>query len=433
MTIPNVTIGKSGWLYLTRGTNHLLEQHLGIRRFSPEELDSWYYTLRARRAFCNEIGAQYATFIAPNKICVYPEFFSYSLEPAAPRPIYQLMDRCGDLINYQLNALLASKPGHQLYDEVDTHWNAWGAYVAYTDICRSIFGADVKLLSESDWSVAGRSGLGDLGNKLTPQQEGWLNWPYMLKKQIQISSDLAYENRGNMRRSHNHEGHPKKVLIFGDSFAARVFEFFAGTFREAIFCHCPYFDYAFVDAEKPDLVISHKVERFITQVPNDLMSPSCLKLHEMKDDVVGLSERHGEKFYERIQSELVDKGNIEAGLKLLAKAAEAEPFRASHPFAAMQILEQARRFNEAQIFAEKAVALKPADGSMRHALSRILRRQGKLIEARGQSEEAVRLVPANARIRENLREIEDMIAQRDQDEGRSDLGVGHVRIRKKTE
>ncbi|MFP6583450.1 MAG: DHHW family protein, partial [Candidatus Hydrogenedentota bacterium] len=159
----NVVVGQDGWLFFAGYDNRVLADHRGIVSFSEDELMRWKIRLLERRNYLRKRGIEYVFVMAPDKHSIYPEFL--------PVHVNQVSDqsRADQLVAYlqsetDLNivdprpALLEAKKSERIYHKTDTHWNALGAHVAYTEIMDALRPAFPQLQARprSDYELTSR-------------------------------------------------------------------------------------------------------------------------------------------------------------------------------------------------------------------------------------------------------------------------------------
>lgn len=87
-----------------------------------------------------------------------------------------------------------------------------------------------------------------------------------------LGSNVVFQNENTLNK--------KKVVVFGDSFSEYRPQYITGalaeTFSEVHFVWTTSIDYDYVKREKPDIVITEIVERFMPKVPDDSF---CLEDH----------------------------------------------------------------------------------------------------------------------------------------------------------
>ena len=283
--------GKGPWLFLKRGNNSAMAQQTGELRFSDAEFDKWTDALLARHGWCEEHGALYRHLFAPDKESVYrdmlPDEVVPRLAPHGERLVPTLCRRLGrshpGLLSYPREELEAARATMETYYPTDTHWNGWGAFVAYRTLIESLQEAGIPCdpVSEKDLVFRLQSSGGDLGSKLTPARVG----PFIQANCHPQRKKLLYNNgvRNNgwvtaYRRKDSEAADLPRCLVFGDSFMRGIgMRFLAESFRETILVHTSSgLDRDLLAALDPDVLIGVSVERFAIRPPKDTVSVSEL-------------------------------------------------------------------------------------------------------------------------------------------------------------
>lgn len=277
----SVLIGKQGWLFISSGTNSLMEYHTGQRRLPKAKINQWHKLLSQRIKWHKDQQIEYQHIFVPNKIAVYPEYYPHKLKVEGVRPILQLKQQCGELFTYPINLFSQKKEIYRLYEKQDSHWSFWGCYFAYSSICQKLKIVPNLEIINSPFVL--NSFKGDLGNKFGLQET-------IPQKKLNLNSRVVYDNQvinnchqGSVRILKNNAISQGKMIIFGDSFSnpgfpnytkdkrlsARLSTLFAETLNEVHFVWTPWIDYDYIKREKPDFVLTQMAERFLVRVPND--------------------------------------------------------------------------------------------------------------------------------------------------------------------
>ncbi len=174
----DLVLGKHSWIFYAR--EDVLEDFLGLRPFSEDELRRWKRYLEGRREAFARRNARYLFVIGPDKNTIYPEMLpGYISERRGHSRLQQLLEYLrktgspADVLDLH-EALLAAKPTGTLYYQQDTHWNGRGFWVAYQAMCRALqrwfpeitprdLGQNYKIRSQAwaagDWALVGLSEL----------------------------------------------------------------------------------------------------------------------------------------------------------------------------------------------------------------------------------------------------------------------------------
>jgi alginate O-acetyltransferase complex protein AlgJ len=272
-----VLIGKNDWLYLDNDTNRSLDQISGKLLFNEKKLFKWKLILETRYSFLNALGIKYFYLAAPNKECIYPENLPDYVKLSEQRPINQLREYISssnilpkDFILYPDQELIAAKSNRLTYPQGDTHWTVYGGYLAYRALANRISQQiDLNIIDESEISFEETRILGDLGDKV-PSFPKLLDYIANHDRHSRYIFDNHVRNTGHLTIWENELQDLPKAVIFHDSFNTRMLGFWAESFSRLVLVHQPNLDYKVILDEKPDLVISQQVERFLIRIPDDL-------------------------------------------------------------------------------------------------------------------------------------------------------------------
>lgn len=171
-TTKNVIVGKDGWLFYDNSTH--LAHARGKARLSDGELDVWMTRLAERLAYAQAHQTGLYFLPAPQKETIYPEKLPnwLGIDAKTPTAVDQIMQSASkrgfDRIIDVRPALLSAKSTRLLYDAYDTHWNAYGAYVAYREVMSRISRdyPDLAPLPQSHFTFAPEPAGGDMARML---------------------------------------------------------------------------------------------------------------------------------------------------------------------------------------------------------------------------------------------------------------------------
>jgi hypothetical protein len=130
--LAEVVVGLDGWLFYNAGN---FFHHMGARRLDPASLKAWAgrYTQQVEK-----MDARHASqffLIAPEKPSIYPELLPPWLTVSDKNEIDDLLGAvpaaARERIVFPRAELLAEKQRQPVFGPYDTHWNGFGAYVAY--------------------------------------------------------------------------------------------------------------------------------------------------------------------------------------------------------------------------------------------------------------------------------------------------------------
>ena len=239
--------GRDGWLYWSAGG--MLADYMGTTRFDEQRLKDWQKLLESRRDWLAKRGGKYIFVIAPDKHSVYPEYLpDWVVKSSAPSKLDQLVNYMRahstvDLLDLRPVLIDAKKSG-SVFLKTDTHWNNFGAFVAYQALIRSLHcelpGLHPLPLDAFDRTkTVGRGG--DLSVCLDQQDE------FQETEEVRFTprpplvplSRVDPESAGESPETGvdvtRNPGATGKVVLFRDSFAEKWKPFLGFHFSEAIY------------------------------------------------------------------------------------------------------------------------------------------------------------------------------------------------------
>jgi hypothetical protein len=278
-----VTRGRDGWLFLANDTNDVVSQFTGKLRLSPSQLREWGDLVAHRATSLAQCGIRYALMFAPDKLALYPEHAPAAVSLAEERPIHQLLDQLASQVPalpvvYPLDEMLAAKRKRPVASGIDSHWNDWGAFVAYQRVIEELEPLlPMRPLSADRLTFRRRKMAGDLSYKLDPPQEG-----HQLVAELDRSSRTVFHNgirtAGRLTVTQCQQAPPSTCLLLGDSYSNFLERFMSETFGTFVFAHTPKLDRELVEHYAPDLVLSVMAERYLIVVPDDGAPPTFAEL-----------------------------------------------------------------------------------------------------------------------------------------------------------
>jgi alginate O-acetyltransferase complex protein AlgJ len=266
----DVVLGRNGWLYYAAELDS--NDCRGMTVISNKQLGRWTRTVLKKKDWLAKKGIKYILVIAPNKSTIYPDFL-----PAAYNWVKQ-DSFADDLINYIRNnsdiavvdlkkPLLRYKQRNDLYFKTDSHWNSYGAFIAYKEIIAS-FSAwfpDVNPLRTDDFEISTQSYNGDLSGMMGGQ--GLLHddeYTFIPKKPFNafVSEKRDYQGSFTMRAGSYGQ---LKAVIFRDSFFNALLPFVAEHFSVSRYiskdCESLSEMDEIIEKYRPEIIIEEIVER----------------------------------------------------------------------------------------------------------------------------------------------------------------------------
>ena len=269
--------GKDGWLYYTEGD--MVDHYTGELQFTPEQLHDWQVLLEKRRDWLAKRGIKYLFVVAPDKHTIYPEYLPDWIKKVRPQTkldqfIAYMQEHSTVPVLDVRDVILAAKKNHPVYMRTDTHWNDIGAFVAYQKLVESM-ARQLPALKLEPLPLASF----DLTNQLMPggdlarslglsmtESNAWFLIPKPGLPSFTITQPPA-EHPTEPVFSTNALAQGR-LVIFHDSFA--VNDTYAGTWSPFLGYHFNRITYlwqynldtAWIERDKPDIVVTEMVERF---------------------------------------------------------------------------------------------------------------------------------------------------------------------------
>ena len=134
-TSPRVIRGVDNWLFYN--SEESIDDFQKAVPFSPEKRNKIITTLRTRALWAAAHGIPYAVIVAPSKETIYPEKLpAWIKQYGTIRRLDQIValtaydSTCGSVIDLRKDLDTARK-SKRIYYRYDSHWNGYGAAVAY--------------------------------------------------------------------------------------------------------------------------------------------------------------------------------------------------------------------------------------------------------------------------------------------------------------
>ncbi len=135
--VPSVLTGKDGWYFLSK--QKTMDDVCGFEPLTEQQIISWKEDLVHKRDWLAKQGIHYLYVVGSAKPTIYPEYLpDYIQKAKGMTRLEQMMQYLGqypdvgilDLGPTLIKAKLKMRPFHK----TDTHWNDYGAFIAYREI-----------------------------------------------------------------------------------------------------------------------------------------------------------------------------------------------------------------------------------------------------------------------------------------------------------
>lgn len=272
-----VLIGKTDdkderrWLFYSNDDDHNpVENTQGIVKYDQVLFEESAKVMEVNKKELNKQNIKSLYAIVPNKETIYKEKLPDSVK------IYSDKTRTDDFIEYLnsnkvanfvylKNELLRAKENGQVYWRQDTHWNEYGAGMAFKRIIK-----ELKLDYEPkfDYSFTNEQVDRDLATMLKITDYFEDDVPVLDYKNNSRDYKLEKISKNNTIIVSKNETAPvkKSILIVGDSFRDVMGEICFRTFRKCILMHRSDYDESVLKKYNVEIVIFEFVERYIPSI-----------------------------------------------------------------------------------------------------------------------------------------------------------------------
>jgi hypothetical protein len=270
-------IGKQNWIYLY-GESFGISQDIARKNLLAQPvlttvINGWL----ERRALLKTKNIRYYQAIWPDKHNIYPEYLPFSVKMQMKDTLSKVdqmitalkeADSTVEIIDVRSD-LIAAKSITQAYLKNDTHWNEYGAFVAYQKLIGRV-AADYPTLHPKevkDFDITWQdSGSGDLlqimgmnsTNVFIDRVPGFK--PLTFTPDIVALPTDSYPASTEFFKNNKSEN-MLRVLVFRDSYTRALTNLINPHFLEVLYIWGNY-DQQIVDRYQPNIVIDAHVERY---------------------------------------------------------------------------------------------------------------------------------------------------------------------------
>lgn len=262
-----VVQGNDGWYFLGNSYEDILNDTFGNVPFTDAELNTITHKLENIQHYLNSKQIKFYIVVPPNKQTIYKEELPFQLTQHTKRlnQLQQYLKTHPSLQLISLEALLKSKKDSApLFHKTDSHWNDYGAFLAYSETI-NVIGKDFDIapLPLSDYEQTTISFRGDimpLINK-NSNEEGLALKKIKPSKIDTISGVYTLQHYKNKAQD-------LKLIMHTDSFADAWIPFFNESFGETVYIRNFVLDHSLIEEIQPDIVIFEIVERNLVTLIN---------------------------------------------------------------------------------------------------------------------------------------------------------------------
>jgi len=264
-----VIIGREGWLFAT--VENLVDDFRCSKPFSEAELDRWEQVLVARHNWLARRGIKYVLMIAPNSHTIYGEYMPRNLTKVnsysrTDQLLARLRERT-DLVTVDPRArLIAGKTNWPTYHKTDTHWNDYGAFLAYEHLCQALQGwyPALRPWRIDDYHVTVCEAE---GQELSHAVESIVRFPEQMVKlapkqprRAQAVGNLPV-SAGESRITNQPQAELGRAVVLNDSFFWALWPFVSEHWQHVRYAWTADFPIDLIEQERPEIVIQEMVER----------------------------------------------------------------------------------------------------------------------------------------------------------------------------
>ncbi len=294
-----LVVGREGWLFFGNAMDQNMDKFMGRDTLSTEELSArMAYFTQLHQYLQDNAGIPLFLGVVPGKASVYPEYVPVRF-PVQGRTLYdQALEQPLPCVQFDLRGLFHEAKKHtdrNLYDYNDSHWNDFGAYLAYREIIRhvhSVVPAEPIVITDDQFqTVVDCYGelLDFLGKGVRPMRPRQELHPGILSADLdkQKSNDLLTWEKCPPLSNANTVGDPftlvrnprkkGRLLVIGDSFTVHLSKFLNETFGAILYTHygpSPVAVSELVTYLRPDAVLFIAGERKIDYVRYRMVMPA---------------------------------------------------------------------------------------------------------------------------------------------------------------
>lgn len=256
-----VLIGQNGWLYYAG--DDVFDDFTGKKIFSKDDLAKIKTNLERKKEWCDKNQSFFLFIITPNKETIYPEYLPTNIIPSTHGT------KLDQVVNYLKNnhskveildlreVLLKNKSKRLLFQRTDSHWNHYGAYLAYKEIINKL---------EQNFPYVYED-MGDTLKFKTQENSGDLARMLFLNDYFVENIPVLDESTKQTPPAEYQIDSLSTAIFFRDSFADLLIPFISKHFKQITYplayasIDFDFFDKNIIAKNKPDVVIYQITER----------------------------------------------------------------------------------------------------------------------------------------------------------------------------
>ena len=271
-----VMFGKNGFMFFTDKQFQIFQSFTHTDLLSPENLQAIITNLETRKDSLNKNGIAYLLAFWPNPHTIYENLLPLTMKVQIKGKVSKADQLIANLkikkspvkVIDVRNTLLKARNQTQIYRKFDSHWNSYGAFLAYQSFFKQSFETlHIEPKRVEDFTILWEEyNDGDLLNMLGIQDKSAFKEPkpvFEIKNKHETYSYLSADGFPPQTVITRNEtcANTKRVLIFRDSYTNALEQFYSLHFKEVFYIWTGY-DQAIINTVKPDIVIEQYAERY---------------------------------------------------------------------------------------------------------------------------------------------------------------------------
>ena len=274
-------IGRDGHLFLIEGSNNVLD--IFARPYGNDAsaalTERWIALIKSRKSAVEAVGARFIQIVIPDKIAITRELLDGSLSyPTATLAALETRAASEIPSGCYLSGLtvLAALPFATAFRKIDTHLTPRGAFAIFAEIC-AMLGRRLATTVPFDlpYLTSGDLAQRFFGHPLYEVSYAAHEPAFASGRSVITERHPPQGRHIGMRQVFRNELAPIKLkaIVFGNSFfAGHVLQgsinyWMSIWFQDYHFVASPEMDTAYIERERPDVVLCQTIERFLDTVP----------------------------------------------------------------------------------------------------------------------------------------------------------------------
>jgi alginate O-acetyltransferase complex protein AlgJ len=264
----DVLLGEDGWMFYTGEGN--MDDYQRARTFTPQQVQAMRANLEEIQNDLTQRGIRFLVVIAPNKESIYPEYVPSSVRrttgkarldvwlegmQGSPVPVLDLRP-----------AMLAGKARTRVYYRTDTHWNTYGAYLAYLELLKPLQAdfPQMQPLALEQFDQVEQQVSGDLARMLFTRPLIKETSLELLPKERWQAQSVSLDDNTMVTEIPGSD--LPRAVVFRDSFFNSLTQYVSENFSRVVYRSDSQVDFDLIDQELPDVVILEVAERYLDRL-----------------------------------------------------------------------------------------------------------------------------------------------------------------------